>query len=389
MTGRERILAAFCGEKADFVPFSPNIYQWFYHHRTSGALPAEIADAQHPFDVLRHLGADILARWDTQPATQEVYTRGEFLEEYGGQRASEQPLVTAFNRYPAHRCELRQKFVTPYGMLTQTWRLSPKACADFIEEFWWKTWDDYPAVRFMLEMREYAFDDTEFHRWVERVGEDGVMMANITQSPLKTFHWLSGPENASLFIIDHPEEMKALARIHEEKALALLRFMVDIPEIEIFIALDDLDAAFYSPSFYAEYCGRFFSRAAEIIHCKGKTLVVHACGRNRVLLPLVGRSGVDCLEGITPPPLGDVELVEVRKLAGQESYTVNGGMDATHQEITDNAEPRLHDYTHRLFDSMGDRRHFIFASSCNTSPLTPWRNLVYFRDAAREYGRID
>lgn len=388
MTGRERILAAFRGEETDFVPFSPNIYQWFYYHRTNRTLPAEVADAQHPFDVLRYLGADILARWDTQLATREVYTAGEFSQEFGGNEASGEPIVTAFNRYPAHRSELRQKFVSPYGTLTQTWILSRKACADFVAEFWWKTWEDYPAVCFMLETCEYVFDAAEFHRWVERVDENGVVMIHITQSPLKTFHWLAGQENASLFMIDHPEEMKALARIHEEKALALLGCIVDNSEAEIFISLDNMDSAFYPPCFYADYCHSFFSRAAEIIHNRGKILVVHACGRNQVLLPLVGRSGVDCLEGITPPPLGDVELGQARKLAGLESYTVNGGMEATHQEITESAEMRLHDYTHRLFDSMGDKRHFIFASSCNTSPLTPWHNLIYFRDAAREYGRV-
>jgi uroporphyrinogen-III decarboxylase len=37
---------------------------------------------------------------------------------------------------------------------------------------------------------------------------------------------------------------------------------------------------------------------------------------------------------------------------------------------------------------MGDKSHFVFASSCTTSPLTPWENLVYLRDAAREYGRM-
>ncbi len=29
------------------------------------------------------------------------------------------------------------------------------------------------------------------------------------------------------------------------------------------------------------------------------------------LLPSVGAAGIDCLEGITPPPLGDVQLGEV------------------------------------------------------------------------------
>jgi uroporphyrinogen-III decarboxylase len=94
------------------------------------------------------------------------------------------------------------------------------------------------------------------------------------------------------------------------------------------------------------------------------------------------------LEGITPPPLGDVHLGDVRELVEHESFTVNGGMDTSHQEITQDAETRLHEYTRTLFESMGDKRHFIYASSCNTSPLTPWENLVYFRDAAREYGQL-
>jgi hypothetical protein len=36
---------------------------------------------------------------------------------------------------------------------------------------------------------------------------------------------------------------------------------------------------------------------------------------------------------------------------------------------------------------MGDKRHFIYASSCTTPAGAPWDNLKYLRDAAREYGR--
>ena len=389
MTGRERILAVFRGEKVDFVPFSPNIYQWFYYHLANGKLPAEIAHARHPFDALRHLGADILARWDTQLATREIYTAGEFSEFYSGETGEDEPLITSFNCYPPRKNKCARKFVSPYGTLTQTWAYTKEAGADFELGFWWKSWDEYPAVRFMLECLEYTFDAAEFHRWVERVGADGVVMAHLTESPLKRLHWLAGPENASLFIMDHPAEMQALARIHERKALTLLEDIVDNLETEIFISLDNLDSVFYPPYFYKDYCQSFFSQAAEIIHRRGKFFVVHACGHNRVLLPLVGKSGVDCLEGITPPPLGDVELNEARQLAGSENFVVNGGMDAPHQEITEDTEARLHEYTRRQMESMGDKRYFIFASSCNTSYLTPWENLVCFRDAAREYGGLD
>ena len=389
MTGRERILAAFRGEKVDFVPFAPNLYQWFYYHLANKNLPTEIAHAQHPFEVLRHLGAEILARWDTQSATRETYKAGKYTGTYSGETGDDTPLVTAFNRYPPGKSQCQRKFATPYGALTQTWAYTKEAGADFELAHWWKSWEDYPAVRFMEESVEYTFDAAAFHQWVERAGNDGVVMLHLTESPLKRLHWLAGPENASLFILDHPEEMQALARIHEKKALSLLESVVDSPDADIFVALDNLDSFFYSPQFYQEYCHNFFSQAAEIIHRRGKFLVVHACGRNRVLLPLAGRSGVDCLEGITPPPLGDVELHEARRLAGWENFTVNGGMDAPHQEIAADAETQLHQYTQNLFRAMSDKRHFIFASSCNTSYQAPWKNLVYFRDAAREYGRID
>ena len=388
MTGRERVLAAFRAEKPDSVPFCPNIYYWFYHHLITGRLPADIARARHPFDVLRFLGADILARWDTQYATREYFAGGEYCEEFSGATTVERPVVTAFNIYPPHTSVRRQKLVTPYGALTQRWTFSEQASADFISEYWWKDWSEYKAIRFMLESTQYVFDAGEFRGWRARAGEDGVVMVHLTQSPLKTVHWLAGAENASLFLMDHPEEMKELARIHEEKALALLAGIVDNPDAEVFVSRDNLDSAFYPPYFYRDYCDSFFTRAAEIIHSRGKIFVVHACGHNRVLMPLVGRSGVDCLEGLTPPPMGDVELSEARRLAGIDRYVVNGGMDAPHLELAGDAEAGLHDYTRRLFESMGDKRQFIFASSCSTPAPTPWENLIYFRDAVREYGGI-
>jgi uroporphyrinogen-III decarboxylase len=239
----------------------------------------------------------------------------------------------------------------------------------------------------MLEATDYEFDAAAFRAWVERVGQDGVVMLNVTESPLKALHWLAGPQNATIFILDHPEEMLDLARIHQARALGLLERVVDTPQAEIFIAHDNLDSMFYAPYLYRDYCHEYFARAAEIIHRRGKHLMVHACGRSRALLPLVGEAQIDALEGVTPPPMGDVQLKDVRRLTGYPGFTLNGGMDAAHQELTEDAGPALRAYVRDLFGSLGDHQHFVFASSCNTSPLTPWENLLHFRDAAREYGR--
>ena len=387
MTGRERILAALKGEKTDFVPFAPNLYLWFYYHQLKGTLPVELADAKHPLDAVRLLGGEIFARWDTQWATREKYAAGEFSDEYVGENW-DRVTVTAFNHYPAGTNQRRRKFVTPYGTLSHVWTFTPETGTDFEDEYWWKDWEEYSAIRYMLESTEYEFDPAMFREWKKSAGDDGVVMANITESPLKRLHWLAGPANATVFIMEHPDEMRELAKIHEDKAIALLEKIVDDPEIQVVVSHDNLDSAFYPPYLYQDYCDSFFSRAADIVHQRGKFLVVHACGRNRAILPQVGASHVDMLEGVTPPPMGDIALGEVRAAAQYENFIVNGGMDAPRLELEQDAETQLHDYTRKLFDSMGDKSHFMFATSCSTSPLTPWQNLVAFRDAAREYGRI-
>jgi hypothetical protein len=388
MNGKQRVLAAFRGEDADYLPFSPNINLWFYYHRGRGTLPPELADCTHPFAALRYLGADILARWDTLWAQRTVYSAGAYSDAWDGDSGLAESRVTAFNIFPPGKTTHRQRFDTPHGTLTQEWAYSPEAGADYEVKNWWTDWAEYPAVRAMMEATAYQLDTARFHDWVARLGDDGVMMCHVTQSPLKTLHWLAGPANASLFIIDHPQEMRELAQIHEAAALRYLEQIVDLPEAQIFFSGDNLDSAFYPPHFYDDFCASFYRRCADLIHSRGKIFVVHACGRSKKLLARVGAAGIDCLEGVTPRPQGDVELGEVRGLTGNPNFVVNGGMDAPRLTFEEDAEAAIHAYTRNLFAAMGDCRRFIFAASCSTPAVAPWENLLYFRDAARQYGRL-
>ena len=66
-----------------------------------------------------------------------------------------------------------------------------------------------------------------------------------------------------------------------------------------------------------------------------------------------------------------------------------GGMAAPEQELqTADAAERIDSYVRDTFASMGDKRRFLFGSSCNASPRTPYENLLAFRGAAWKYGRL-
>lgn len=385
MNGKERILTILAGERADRVPYVPNIWQWFYVNQFNDTLPDPIQAAHNPVDVLRAMGADIFSKFDGDVRVARYHTCQHEVE-YAGQKVTKKPLWSSFTTFDEGTLR-RERIETPYGVLTQTWEFSLDSGAPFEAEHWWKTFDQYPAIRYWLEDTDWQYDARALQAGLSRVSDDGIVLFQLLPTPLKQLHWLAGQEQATYFLLDHPQEMRELARIHEQKSLELLEQVVDLEDVWVFEVPDNVDSAFYPPYWFEEFCLPVLKTMAGMIHARGKYLFLHACGRLKALGPLFLQAGVDCVEGQAPPPLGDWHLHEARALS--DRLIVCGGMAAPQQELGGpDATGRLDTYVRDLFASMGDKRRFLFGSSCNTSPLTPYQNLLAFRDAAWKYGKL-
>ena len=388
MNGRERILAALAGETPDRVPFAPNIWQWYHANDYTGTLPEAVRGLGSPVAVLRHLRADIFSKFDS-PRPQPVYGDGRYDFEFaGGLPTGKAPWSSFGDDTFAGGIIRRESIQTPFGTLARAWEYRAETGAPFETAHWWKDFDtEYAAVRHWLKHTDWRLDREALRAGLANVGEEGTIIFELLPSPLKQFHWLAGQVNASYFIMDHPREMDELAQIWAEKSLAYLDTVVDLPGISVYEVADNLDSLFYPPRWFKHFCVPVLSVMAEMIHARGKYLFVHACGKLKALAPLYLEAGLDCVEGQAPPPIGDWPLHEARALS--EKLIVCGGMAAPEQELTGpDAGARIDAYVRDLFASMGDKERFIFASSCNTSPRTPYANLVAFRDAARNYGRL-
>jgi hypothetical protein len=383
MTGKERLLATLAGERADRVPFVPNIWQWFHVHRDAGTLPADWADVPEPVEALRRLGADVMSKFDgvvLRPQLQDC----RLSLAYEGDPA-DVPSWTSFADFEQGPIR-RERIETPHGTLTHVWEYPAHAQAPFESEHWWKDFDrEYAAVRAWMLDRRFELDASALQRGLTRIGDDGLLLLQLPPSPLKQFHWLAGQEQASFFLADHPGEMRALARIHEEQTLAVVEQVVDLAGVWAFEWPENLDSLFYSPPLFREFCLPAMRRAAGLIHARGKYMFAHACGRLKALAPWILEAGLDCVEGQAHPPLGDWRLDEARALS--ERLIVCGGMTAREQEWTgSDAAARIDRHVRDLFASLDDKRRFLFASGCNSSPQMPLANLLAFRDAALKYG---
>jgi uroporphyrinogen-III decarboxylase len=83
-----------------------------------------------------------------------------------------------------------------------------------------------------------------------------------------------------------------------------------------------------SPSVFRDYSRRHLTRFAEIAHAGGKTALAHMCGHIRDMLPHIRGTGLDGLNYVTPPPLGDTPLSEVFRVLGDD-FIVDAAVNPT------------------------------------------------------------
>ncbi len=242
------------------------------------------------------------------------------------------------------------------------------------------------AYEDLIRARRWRFDADRFRQQVARVAEDGVVVAGELYSPLKMLHFDLGAEAATYLLIDYPDRTNELLHVHESAQLDLVR-QIAAAGAEVMMAMDNLDTAFHPPHYVHRYSASFYEQASRIAHEHGAAFFIHACGQQRANLRLIASLGVDGLEGVAYPPLGDVELDEVMELTGGR-FIVTGGISAAE---TDRLRSRdaVFEYVGRLLERMRPYAHrFMLSASCNTAITTPWQTILHFRDAWRELGSL-
>jgi hypothetical protein len=358
------------------VVYAPNYWQWFAHQLNHGLLPPEIAHCRTQLDLIRHLGLDVFSR-NLYCDQQHRWFGGLAEEVWDGVETSEQVclegrdrLITRIHHTRRGRLTERQRYIFADSTLVQ-------------EVF---ALDDAPdplgALEELLRARRWRFLPERYAAEQALVGEDGCVAAGELFSPLKALHLLAGAVNTTYLIADNESRVRELLGLHEAAQLDLVR-QIAAAGVPAMMAMDNLDAAFHTPSYIEKFSASFYEKAGRIAHGLGSTFFIHACGRQRVNLGLISSLGVDGLEGVAFPPLGDVQLEEAMRLSG-ERLIITGGISAMETEKFKSAD-EVRRYVGDLFRRLAPYKHrFMLSASCNTSIRTPWNVLQWFRDAWRE-----
>lgn len=99
----------------------------------------------------------------------------------------------------------------------------------------------------------------------------------------------------------------------------------------------------------------------------------------------MAETGLDAVEAVSPPPIGDTEMWEARE-AWDHRVTVNGGIPPDVMWDRSLTESDVRVYVSRLVRRMAPGDHFLVASSDNTPPDAVFSRLEIIRDVVLEEG---
>ncbi len=356
LTSRQRLLTTLRHEEPDRYAWAPLLDDYFMH-----GLPPEQAAAGIPA-FLRSIGADILLRH--APSYQVGYDGVSVEEKKEGNLT-------------------KRTILTPLGPLTETTEHYPGAETDYVTEFMIKEPDDYDRVCYWLTHQTITPDYAATQQAIDEVGEDGVVTVNGGAPPLTAFFRFLPQTQVMYEFYDHPERLDRLAEAAHAFTYAQACAAAASPAEVVIAYAADITTRLVSPAMYERYALPFLQESARAVHAAGKLFILHTCGDVRALLPLMRQSGIDGIDSLSEPPLGDTPFEVAMKVLG-DGVCLIGGVNPIILARGSAEEVRAHVLD--LFRRVPHRRNLLLCTSDATAYGTPVANLRLVADLVREVG---
>ena len=298
MTRRELNLAIFEGT-ADRVLWQPRLETWIGHHASAGTLPE------------RYRGMSSLEIYDALRCSIR-YAASSGIERYQDRDG----LVTIHEQHPGHSVE---RVRTPLGEIStvyqEIWE-DGKLLNRRIVDFPVKTPQDLRVAADLVDRQQVRADPGAFLQAAAAVGHRAEPTVFLTSSGFTELvkGWC-GLLDTYYLLHDHPAEVEAFLEACDRRDDRELDAALQLP-CRIFNLGDHATNEFTPPPILEKYMIPRWQRLSERLHAAGRFVHTHWDGNSRLMLPYLQQTGLDGVEALTPAPMGDMTLEQIKAAVG-------------------------------------------------------------------------
>ncbi len=255
----------------------------------------------------------------------------------------------------------------------------------------WNTWHapslwDIPETADLADPASYPDWFTRGLRIARRLCRDGSVHAEVF-SPFTHLLELFGYQNALMALIENPEMCHRLLETFTAHVMAQVQCQGRCEPDAILISSAFAGAGFISRDMYREFVLPYEKRVVQAVHEHDLPVYVHTCGAIGDRLDLMSDSGVDGIDTLDPPPLGTVDLAEVKARFG-DRFFLKGNLDAVNEMLHADDETFERAVIERLEVGKAGSG-YILSSACSVAPHVSPERLKRMVQLAQEHGRFD
>jgi hypothetical protein len=216
---------------------------------------------------------------------------------------------------------------TPVGELRQESVFLTESCSEAITKHPVETIDDLKVLLYILAHRRLKPTnlDTYHQRMALWARYDGLPAIALPRSPLPAFFYeWAGLQNAVYLMLDYPELVNEALHQMERQESPVLDAVCQVAVPLVHFA-DNLSSENLS-GLFDDHMRERYRRRLDRLHAAGIRCAVHLDGTVKGLLPKLAGVGMDAVEALTPRPVGDVDVAEMRSVAADDKVILWGGV---------------------------------------------------------------
>lgn len=199
---------------------------------------------------------------------------------------------------------------TPGGTLRSVHTRSTVGKPGYQKEYLLKEPDDIKKV-LAVPYQPHPFSAEGFHAIEKAVGDRGIAMFGLDHA-MYGLQRIVGSENFAFWSLEHRglllEAIETFSRRIREHAVRA--FEAGLKPVFAWVGPELCIPPLMSPADFEEFVFRFDKPLCDLIHERGGYVWVHCHGKMGPVLERFVAMGVDALNPIEPPPMGDVTLAQ-------------------------------------------------------------------------------
>ncbi len=218
---------------------------------------------------------------------------------------------------------------------------------------------------------EYQLEDFYSSRLARGIMGDDYHIGGWTPDGYSSaLQWFPRLDQGMIAILEDPKRFKALVNYFDEKSVAWAVAQIRLGELEsIHISSPYAGSSFISLSAYKEFVLPSVQKLVNAVKPLGAFTYLHTCGFISDRLEIMAESGVDGIECMDPPPLGNVELSDAKKRVGDKIF-LKGNVDSVNVLLRGSNE-EARDVIKKCIEDGMPGGGYILSTACSVAPSVP------------------